>query len=40
MKIKGSHNAMKSGIEAGQSIYKALTTNSNPDKSLTIKEYE
>ena len=25
MKIKGSHNAMKSGIEAGKSIYKALS---------------
>lgn len=25
MKIKGSHNAMKSGIEAGKAIYQALT---------------
>jgi flavin-dependent dehydrogenase len=27
MKIKGSHNAMKSGIEAGKALYKSLTKN-------------
>ncbi len=40
MKIKGSHNAMKSGVEAGKSIYKALTDNPSHDKSLTVQEYE
>jgi flavin-dependent dehydrogenase len=29
MKIKGSHNAMKSGIEAGKAIYQSLTKNAS-----------
>lgn len=39
MKIKGAHNAMKSGIEAGKAIYNTLSmqTYSGP---LTVNEYE
>lgn len=42
MKIKGSHNAIKSGIEAGQSIYNKLTKpTSNPNEHpRRVDEYQ
>lgn len=42
MKIKGSHNAIKSGIEAGKSIYNKLTQpESNPNEHpRRVDEYQ
>lgn len=39
MKIKGAHNAIKSGIVAGESLYEALTGRL-PGESMTVKKYE
>lgn len=39
MKIKGAHNAMKSGIEAGKAIYNSLSTQTYSGP-LVVKEYE
>lgn len=38
MKIKGAHNAMKSGIEAGKSIYSRIITQADQEP-FTVEEY-
>jgi electron-transferring-flavoprotein dehydrogenase len=38
-KIKGSHNAMKSGMVAAESIFERILTGEHLD-SVELKEYE
>jgi electron-transferring-flavoprotein dehydrogenase len=40
MKIKGAHNAMKSGILAGEKAFFGIVTDENRGKGKEIKEYE
>ena len=41
MKIKGSHNAIKSGLEAGKAIYNKLTkTEQNNEHPKRVDKYE
>lgn len=40
MKIKGAHNAMKSGMVAADAIFDKVTSEPNRAETLEIKEYE
>lgn len=39
-KIKGTHNAMKSGMLAGEAAYAQLTSEADPDAPVDLSAYE
>lgn len=40
MKIKGTHNAMKSGMVAGEKVFWGIVTEEERGKGMELKEYE